>query len=57
MNSFLTTGAAEILRIVSDISEEPFTSIKAHLAEATQLTAEDPALVRAYRKDLIKDAQ
>ncbi|KAJ8106416.1 hypothetical protein OPT61_g9549 [Boeremia exigua] len=56
-DSFLTTSSAESIKLINSISEEPFTSIKTNLEEATKLDAEDPELVQTYRKSLIKDAQ
>lgn len=45
------------MEIINNIDEEPFVFIKACLATAAKWTAEDPALVLAYKKDMIKEAQ
>lgn len=57
VQSILTTSTNEIMKLINGIAEEPFLSIKSHLSETSELRGETPALIRAYKQYLIKEAQ
>lgn len=44
------------MKLINRIADEPFLSLKSYLSEALELRTEDPALIRAYKQYLTKEA-